>query len=172
MIFFCSRRYRKYWKRIFKRRHFDDIDNITNNTTAALKAIPQNQFQNCFEGWTRHWKQCIASQREYFEGDDGGIQQWGRYHFYRDEFANFVIPRKPQHDAEPHKNTIVRTNRRQNKETCTFPCYLPSYNLTRSFQQALGLVLTVNYRFTNAAISLYSTIYATCFCHTFTIFSY
>jgi len=32
---------------ILRGRHFDDI---TSNTTAALKAIPQNQFQNCFEG--------------------------------------------------------------------------------------------------------------------------
>jgi hypothetical protein len=24
-------------------------------------AIPKNQFQNCFEGWTRHWHRCIAS---------------------------------------------------------------------------------------------------------------
>jgi len=38
---------------ILKGRHFDDIDDIRSNTTAALKAIPQNQFQNCFEGWTR-----------------------------------------------------------------------------------------------------------------------
>ena len=45
------------------------------NMTAALKAIQQNQFQNCFEGWTRH--RCIASQGEYFEGDHSGIQQWG-----------------------------------------------------------------------------------------------
>jgi transposase len=29
-------------------RYFDDIDDIKSNTTAALKAIPQNQFQNCF----------------------------------------------------------------------------------------------------------------------------
>jgi hypothetical protein len=36
--------------------------------TAALKAIPQNQFQNCFEGRTRRWHLCIASQGEYFEG--------------------------------------------------------------------------------------------------------
>jgi hypothetical protein len=35
-------------KEILKGRHFDDI---RSNTTAALKAIPQNQFQNCFEGW-------------------------------------------------------------------------------------------------------------------------
>jgi len=37
-------------KEILKGRHFDDIDDIRSNTTAALKAIPQNQFQNCFEG--------------------------------------------------------------------------------------------------------------------------
>ena len=43
--------------------------------TAALKAIPQNHFQNCFEGWPRRWHRCIASQGEYFEGDYGGIQQ-------------------------------------------------------------------------------------------------
>jgi len=45
------------------------------NTMAALKAIPQNQSQNCFEGRTRRWHWCIASQGEYFEGDHGGIQQ-------------------------------------------------------------------------------------------------
>ena len=44
------------------------------NTTAALKAMPQNQFQNCFEGWTRRWHRCIASQGECVEGDHGGIQ--------------------------------------------------------------------------------------------------
>jgi len=43
-------------KEILKERHFDDIDNIRNNTTAALKAIPHNQFQNCFERWTRPWR--------------------------------------------------------------------------------------------------------------------
>jgi len=37
-------------KEILKGRHFDDIVDIRNNTTAALKDIPQNQFQNCFEG--------------------------------------------------------------------------------------------------------------------------
>jgi len=62
-------------KEISKGRHFDDIDDIRSNTTEALKAIPQNQFQNCFEGCTRRWHRCIASQGEYFEGDHGGIQQ-------------------------------------------------------------------------------------------------
>jgi len=62
-------------KEILKGRHFDDIDDIRSNTTAALKAIPQNQFQNCFEGWARCWHRCIASQGEYFEDDHDGIQQ-------------------------------------------------------------------------------------------------
>ena len=62
-------------KEILKGRHFDDIDDIRSNTTAALKAIPQNEFQNHFEGWTRCWHRCVASQGEYFEGGHSGIQQ-------------------------------------------------------------------------------------------------
>jgi hypothetical protein len=31
---------------ILKGRHFDDIGDVRSCTTAALKAIPQNQFQN------------------------------------------------------------------------------------------------------------------------------
>jgi len=62
-------------KEILKGRHFDDTDNIRSNTTAALKAIPQNQFQNGFEGWTRRCHRCIASRGKYFEGDHGAIQQ-------------------------------------------------------------------------------------------------
>jgi len=55
--------------------HFDYIDDNRSNTTAALKVIPQNKLQNCFEGWNRHWHRCKASKGEYFEGDHGGIQQ-------------------------------------------------------------------------------------------------
>jgi len=62
-------------KEILKGRHFDDIDDIRGSTVATLKAIPQNQFRNCFEEWTRRWHRCIASQGDYFEGDHGGIQQ-------------------------------------------------------------------------------------------------
>jgi len=62
-------------REILKGRHFEYTDDIRRNTTVALNAIPQNQFQNCFERWTRRWHRCIASQREYFEDDHGGIQQ-------------------------------------------------------------------------------------------------
>jgi hypothetical protein len=61
-------------KEILKGRNFEEIDDFRSNTKAALKAIPQNQFQNCFEGWTRCWHRCIASQGEYFEGDHGDFQ--------------------------------------------------------------------------------------------------
>jgi hypothetical protein len=33
-----------------KGRHFDYIDDIGNKTNAALKAIPQNQFQTVLKG--------------------------------------------------------------------------------------------------------------------------
>jgi hypothetical protein len=36
-----------------QRKAFNDIDDVRSNTTAALKAIPQNQCQNWFEGATR-----------------------------------------------------------------------------------------------------------------------
>ena len=62
-------------KEILKGKYFDDTDDISSSTTAALKAIPQKQFQNSFEGWTRRWHQCVASQGEYFEGEHGAIQQ-------------------------------------------------------------------------------------------------
>jgi transposase len=62
-------------KEILKGRHFDDIDDIRSNTTAALKAIQQNKSQNCFKGWTRRWHRWIASQGEYFEGHHSDIQQ-------------------------------------------------------------------------------------------------
>jgi hypothetical protein len=62
-------------KEMLKERHFDDIDDIRSDTTAALKAIPRNQYQNCFERCIRLWLRCIASQGEYFEGDYGGFQQ-------------------------------------------------------------------------------------------------
>jgi len=62
-------------KEILKGRHFNDIDDFRSNTMAVLKAISQNQFQNCFEGWTRRWHRCIASQGEYFAGNHGAIQR-------------------------------------------------------------------------------------------------
>ncbi|PNF27115.1 hypothetical protein B7P43_G08562, partial [Cryptotermes secundus] len=62
-------------KEILKGRHFDDIDDIRSNRRAVLQTIPQNTFQNCFKGWTRHWHWCIASKVEHSEGNHRDIQQ-------------------------------------------------------------------------------------------------
>jgi len=62
-------------KKRLKGRHFYDIDDIRTSTMAALRAIPQNNFQNCFEIWISCWHRCVASQGVYFKGDYGGIQQ-------------------------------------------------------------------------------------------------
>jgi transposase len=61
-------------KEILKGRNFGDIHDIRSNVTAALKAIPQNQFQYCFEVWTRRRHRSIAFQGEYFEGNHSVIQ--------------------------------------------------------------------------------------------------
>jgi hypothetical protein len=60
---------------ILKGRHFDDIDDVRSHTTAALKDHSTKPVPTFFEGWTKRWHRCIASQGEYFEGDHGGFQR-------------------------------------------------------------------------------------------------
>jgi len=38
--------------------------------TTALKAIPQQEFQKCFQQWQHRWAKCIATQGECFESDN------------------------------------------------------------------------------------------------------
>jgi hypothetical protein len=52
-----------------KGRRFQDIENIQRNVMAALKVIPQQEFQKCLQQWQHHWDKCIAAEGEYFEGD-------------------------------------------------------------------------------------------------------
>jgi len=70
-------------KEILKGRHFDDIDDIRSISTAGLKAIPQNHFQNGFEGWTRRWRRFIASK--------GGILKANTVAFSRE--VRITLPR-------------------------------------------------------------------------------
>jgi hypothetical protein len=36
--------------------------------TMALNAIPQQEFQKCFQQWQQCWTKCIDAQEKYFEG--------------------------------------------------------------------------------------------------------
>jgi hypothetical protein len=37
--------------------------------TTALKGIPKQEFQKCFQEWRHRWAKFIAPQREHFEGN-------------------------------------------------------------------------------------------------------
>jgi len=59
-------------KSALKGRRFQDIEDIQKekkNMMAALKAVPQQEFQKCFQQWQHQWTKCIAAQGEYLEGD-------------------------------------------------------------------------------------------------------
>ena len=55
--------------------HFDDIEDIQNNMTTALMAIPHYEFQKCFDAWKKWWTSCVASQGNYFVGYHSATQQ-------------------------------------------------------------------------------------------------
>ena len=55
-------------KRNLKGKRFQNVEEVREKTTEALKAITLQEFQNCFE-WKKRWNKCIDSQGEYFEGD-------------------------------------------------------------------------------------------------------
>ena len=35
----------------------------------SLKAIPEIEFNKCFDDWKKRWHKCIISGGDYFEGD-------------------------------------------------------------------------------------------------------
>lgn len=35
---------------------------LTRSDTTAMKSISKEYFQNCFQGWVKHWHWCIAFQ--------------------------------------------------------------------------------------------------------------
>ena len=56
-------------KRDLKGKRFQNVEEVGEKTTEALKAITLQEFQNCFEQWKKWWDKCTDSQGEYFEGD-------------------------------------------------------------------------------------------------------
>jgi len=56
-------------KRDLKGKRFQNVEEVREKTTEALKAITLQDFQNCFEHRKKRWDKCIDSQGEYFEGE-------------------------------------------------------------------------------------------------------
>jgi hypothetical protein len=48
---------------------FESREDIMKNATAQLVAIPNEDFQKCFQQWKCRWVKCVESQGDYSEGD-------------------------------------------------------------------------------------------------------
>lgn len=48
---------------------FQDVDEIQDNATRQLIAIPKKEFQEYFYQWKWYWIKCVALEGDYFEGD-------------------------------------------------------------------------------------------------------
>jgi len=60
-------------KRTMKGKRFESIQDIEAATTAYLKTLTKEDFQNCFRKWQERWYKCVRSGGwgvgGYFEGD-------------------------------------------------------------------------------------------------------
>jgi len=52
-----------------KGKRFGSIQDTKATTTAKLKTLTKEDFQNCFRKWQERWDKCVRSGEEYFEGD-------------------------------------------------------------------------------------------------------
>ena len=62
-------------KKPMKGHRFSTIEEIKTASLKELKAIPQNDYQKCFDDWKKRWHKCIISNGDYFEGDNINIDQ-------------------------------------------------------------------------------------------------
>lgn len=62
-------------KRPLRGHRFDTIEEIEAAATRELKAIPESDYNQCFEDWKIRWHKCIASGGDYFEGNEIDLEQ-------------------------------------------------------------------------------------------------
>lgn len=62
-------------KRPLRGNRFESIEDIKCESLRALKAIPEIDFNNCFEDWKKRWRKCIVAGGDYFEGDDIDLEE-------------------------------------------------------------------------------------------------
>ena len=62
-------------KRPLRGHRFESIEEIQRESLRVLRAIPENDFQACFEDWKKRWHKCIAANGDYFEGDDMNLDE-------------------------------------------------------------------------------------------------
>lgn len=57
-------------KRPLRGNRFDSLEDIKRESKTALRSIPEEAFNRCFDNWKRRWQKCIMSGGDYFEGDE------------------------------------------------------------------------------------------------------
>ena len=53
-----------------KGRHFGTVDNIQKVVTDQLRALLHEDIQHYYREWEQRLRRCVASQGNYFEGDN------------------------------------------------------------------------------------------------------
>jgi len=69
-------------KSTLRGRRFDTFDEIQINSTKELFAIPKEAFQKAFQSWQKRWERCVASEGNYFEGENLNKFYLSTYSFY------------------------------------------------------------------------------------------
>jgi len=57
-------------KNLLKRTHFQSFEDIRKKMAKLLKAFSQNDFRRRFENWKTRMGRRVASDGNYFEGDN------------------------------------------------------------------------------------------------------
>ena len=57
-------------KKTLQGHRFDTIEEIEAESKKVLKAIPEIEFNKCFDDWKKRWHKFIMSGGDYFEGDE------------------------------------------------------------------------------------------------------
>ena len=66
---------RDFWlfpklKRPLQGHRFGTFEEIQAELKKVLKAIPEIEFNKCFDDWKKRWHKCIILGGDYFEGDE------------------------------------------------------------------------------------------------------
>jgi transposase len=49
-------------KSVLKRRRFESVEELEENSLVQLSSIPEEAFQECFQKWKKRWEQCIKGK--------------------------------------------------------------------------------------------------------------
>ena len=60
-------------KMAMKGKRFESIQDIEAVTTAQLKTLMKEDFQNCFRKWQERWDTYVRSEGEYLRGINGNV---------------------------------------------------------------------------------------------------